>query len=175
MNEVSTNGEMVCYRHPDRETRLRCNQCDRPMCTECAVKTPTGYRCKECVRGHQKKFDTAEPTDYVFGIVIAAVLAYLGGFVTQFLGFFIFFVAPAIGIGIAEIVRMVIRRRRSKRLFQAVAGAAVLGALAKVLPGVIIGFLVGSFNLFGLIWTAVYVVMMVSSLYYRLSGIQIGR
>jgi hypothetical protein len=169
----TTNQEYVCYRHPDRETRLRCNNCDQLMCVECAVKTPTGYRCKDCVRGFQKKFDTALPQDYVFGVIIAAVLAYLGGFVTQFIGFFIIFVAPAIGVGIAEVVRRVIQRRRSKRLFQVITGAAVLGALAKVLPGVVIGLFFGAFDLFGLIWTGVYVFFMISSLYYRLSGIQI--
>ncbi len=175
MSEVSSNAEMVCYRHPDRETRLRCNNCDRPMCVECAVKTPTGYRCKECVRGQQKIFNTAKPSDYVFGILIAGILAYLGGYITQIFGFFIFLIAPAIGMGIAEIVRRVVQKRRAKSLFLAVAGAAALGALAKVLPGIILGLFFGSFDLFGLIWTGLYVVLMVSSLYYRLSGIQLGR
>jgi hypothetical protein len=39
---------------PDRETYLRCNRCERHICTSCAVLTPTGYRCKNCVRGAQK-------------------------------------------------------------------------------------------------------------------------
>ena len=50
----SPNEKMYCYNHPQRETVLRCNRCERPMCTSCAVLTPTGYRCKECVRGQQK-------------------------------------------------------------------------------------------------------------------------
>ena len=33
-----------CEKHPDREARLRCNRCNRLMCTQCAVRTPTGYR-----------------------------------------------------------------------------------------------------------------------------------
>ncbi len=163
------NPEFVCYRHPNRETRLRCNNCDRLICAECAVKTPTGYRCKECVRGFQKKFDTAKPQDYVLGVVIAAVLAYLGGLIAQYFGFFIIFIAPAIGIGIAELVRRAVKRRRSKRLFQAITGAAIVGALAQALPF----FLLSNFNLFALLWPGVYVFFMVSSLYYRLSGIQI--
>jgi len=48
---------MYCYVHPDRETLLRCNRCERPICQSCAVLTPTGYRCKECVRGQQKIFE----------------------------------------------------------------------------------------------------------------------
>ena len=51
---------LYCYVHPDRETGLRCNRCERPICADCAVLTPTGYRCKECVREQKKVFDTAE-------------------------------------------------------------------------------------------------------------------
>lgn len=174
----SNNGELYCYRHPDRETRLRCNSCDKPICVECAVQTPTGYRCKECVRGQQKIFNTAQVSDYIFGAIVAAILAYLGAYVTQLIGFFIFFIfliSPAIGVGIAEVVRRVIKRRRSKRLFQVIAGAAALGGLVKLIPSLLALIFFGSFDLFGLIWTGVYVVLMVSSLYYRLSGIRIGR
>ncbi len=38
----------VCYRHPDRATRLRCSECDRPICTECSHDSAVGQRCPEC-------------------------------------------------------------------------------------------------------------------------------
>jgi hypothetical protein len=44
---LNTVGKVV--RHA-RETLLRCNRCDRPMCTECAVQHPVGLRCKECIK-----------------------------------------------------------------------------------------------------------------------------
>ncbi|PKN84464.1 MAG: hypothetical protein CVU46_14045 [Chloroflexi bacterium HGW-Chloroflexi-8] len=171
---VVENEKSVCYKHPDRETYLRCNRCEKLICSECAVKTPTGYRCKECVRGQQKIFDTAKTQDFVFGVLTAAILGYLGGLVSGFIGFFVIFIAPAIGVGIAEAVRKIIQKRRSLLLFRVVTGAAVAGALLNALPSLIALFL-GSFNLFGLIWTGVYVVLMASSLFYRLSGIQIRR
>jgi membrane associated rhomboid family serine protease len=40
----------VCYRHPDRPTRLRCAECGRPICPECSVDTPVGQKCVECAR-----------------------------------------------------------------------------------------------------------------------------
>ncbi len=61
-----------CEVHPDRETSLRCNKCNRLMCPDCAVSTPVGYRCKQCVRQHDDKFFTAGQNDYV---VIGAVCA----------------------------------------------------------------------------------------------------
>lgn len=39
-----------CYRHPDRETGVSCSNCGRPICHECMIPAPVGFRCPECVR-----------------------------------------------------------------------------------------------------------------------------
>ncbi|MBI5877126.1 MAG: rhomboid family intramembrane serine protease [Chloroflexi bacterium] len=44
----ATPGPLYCYRHPERETLLRCARCDRPICAECQVRHPVGIRCPEC-------------------------------------------------------------------------------------------------------------------------------
>jgi membrane associated rhomboid family serine protease len=38
---------MYCYRHPDRETRVSCSECGRPICEECMTFAPVGIRCPE--------------------------------------------------------------------------------------------------------------------------------
>jgi len=39
-----------CYRHPQRETGVSCSNCGRPICHECMIAAPVGFRCPECVK-----------------------------------------------------------------------------------------------------------------------------
>jgi membrane associated rhomboid family serine protease len=45
----STPGTARCYRHPNRETRLGCSRCGRPICPECSIPAPVGFHCPACV------------------------------------------------------------------------------------------------------------------------------
>lgn len=165
---------MTCANHPGVETTLRCNRCEKPICPKCAVLTPTGYRCKECVRGQKKKFETAEWYDYVFGFMVAGLLSLIGSLLISlvgnigFIGWFLVVIsAPTAGAIIAETVRRVIRRHRARSLFITIIMAVVLGAL----PMVIIHIF--SLNLFGVLFQGIYLVLVAPAVYYRLSGIQL--
>lgn len=170
MTEATT---LYCANHPTVETVLRCNRCEKPICVKCAVKMPTGYRCKECVRSQLKIFDTAELIDYPLGFGAAALLSIVASslmFVLGNIGFFGWFIiiaaGPTAGIIIAEGVRMVTRRHRSQILFYTVMVAVVIGALPAVIGQLAV------FNAFGLIFQGIYLVLAVPTVYSRLSGIQ---
>lgn len=172
---------MYCYNHPNRETLLRCNQCDRPVCLSCAVRTPTGYRCKECVRGQQKKFDTAQWWDYPVAALTGAALAYFGSLVTGFIGFFTILLAPFVGMIIAEAVRRIVRKRRSRQLPLITSIAALVGALISPLFRLLIILVFSSqidgtgilSTLFSFLWPAVFAIIVASTVYYRLKGIRV--
>jgi hypothetical protein len=170
---IDTSTPLYCANHPSVETSLRCNNCEKPICPKCAVLTPTGYRCKECVRGQQKVFDTSQPIDYPIAFVIAGVLAFAGSFLAAIIGFFVIFLAPFAGMIIAEIVRRAVGRRRSPTLFLTAAIGALVGCLPLLLRSIIF-MLLGTpmYGLMGLIWQAVYAFTIVSTVYYRLRGIR---
>jgi hypothetical protein len=181
MSEVSDASEinaalpiLYCANHPDTETTLRCNRCEKPICSRCAVLTPTGYRCKECVRGQQKLFETAQWYDYPLVFIVVAGLSIAGSWLVTKIGFFTILLAPAAGFVIAEAVRLIIQRRRAKRLFQVAAIAAVVGALPFVIMQLLGLFLGASIqSLLGLLWLGLYLVTVPSTIYARLRGINI--
>jgi hypothetical protein len=173
----STTETLYCYVHPTRETALRCNNCNRPICAACAVRTPIGYRCRECVKGQQKAFETSEWYDYVTGFMVAVLLSGVASFLVTFIGrigFFGWFLiaagAPSAAVAIAESVRLVTGKRRSRPLFLTVAAGVVVGALPIILVQ-----LVFSQNLFGIVFQIIYLVIAVPVVYSRLSGIQLFR
>lgn len=128
-------GLAYCYRHPQIQTGLRCNRCNKPICPKCARRTPVGFRCPDCIREQENKYYSGSNLDYVIAVAIALPLALIAAglftFVLRGFGFFIILigllVAPAIAGFIAEAVRWGVGKRRSRYLSQVVAACIVLG------------------------------------------------
>jgi hypothetical protein len=171
MSQTTTT---YCANHPNVETALRCNRCEKLICAKCAVKMPTGYRCRECVKSQLKIFDTAEWYDYPFGFLAAAFLSLVAsgllsllGFIGYFGVFILFAAAPTAGVIISEGIRIAIRRHRSNALYATIFVGLVLGALPIALANL------DPFNVFGLIIQGIYLVLVVPTVYSRLSGLQL--
>jgi len=174
-----------CVNHPDVETYLRCNKCGKPICAKCAVRTPVGYRCKECINLQQQVFYADfRPIHYVVAAVVALPLSLAAGVIVPLLGWYAIILGPLAGTAIAEITRWAIRRRRGRYTWVIVCGSIVLGALPMLLlpllgmaglallggfggdVGNIAGYALG--GLMGLLWPGAYLVTAVGAAYWRL-------
>ena len=47
-------GVPTCYRHPDRESHIRCQRCERPICPDCMRDAAVGFQCPSCVAEGRK-------------------------------------------------------------------------------------------------------------------------
>ncbi len=146
---------LTCAVHPNVETSLRCNRCGRPMCDRCAVRTPVGYRCRECVRGQRKTFFNAQPADPIIqGVVslpLAAIAAGLMGLVRfGFFGLLIaFWAGSAAGALIADVAYRLVGKRRGEYSWLVVAACIAVGGAA--------GTLITGFSLTGVLFTVMAV------------------
>ena len=143
-----------CAQHPGQATTLRCNRCEKLICAKCALRTPVGYRCAECVRGQQSVFETVLGRDYVVVAVVTLFASGLAGALLVRMGWFVIFLAPMAGGVIAELIRRAVRRRRGRYLASTAVGAMVLAAM----PGLL------SLN----VWSLIYLVLAASTVYARL-------
>ena len=78
----------VCYRHPQRETYIRCTRCDRPICPDCMRDAAVGFQCPECV-AEGNKGQRRPKTTYGGSVVARAgvvTLTLIGLNVVAFLG-----------------------------------------------------------------------------------------
>jgi membrane associated rhomboid family serine protease len=73
----------VCYRHPNRETGVRCSNCERPICPDCMTSTSVGMRCPECARQRTRARTmrsaaaSGEPV-VTYALIAICVVAFIG-------------------------------------------------------------------------------------------------
>ncbi len=81
----------TCYRHPDRETYVRCGRCERYICPDDMISASVGFQCPECVKEGNKNIrvprtvlggtvrsNTGLITMIILGINVALFLAVQG-------------------------------------------------------------------------------------------------
>ena len=125
------NERVFCTVHPNVETSLRCNRCGRPMCTRCAVRTPVGYRCRQCVRAQQDTFFNAQIMDYIMAGGASLFLSLIAAMIIARIGWFYIaiFLSPVAGGLIGTAVWNLIGKRRGRYTVLVVGTCVVLGGL----------------------------------------------
>lgn len=72
-----------CARHRKTITYLQCAKCGTPICPDCFVDSPVGYKCRDCGR----MANTALYTVSFRGAVQGSLVGLLGGMVAGAFGF----------------------------------------------------------------------------------------
>ncbi|MGZ4446830.1 MAG: rhomboid family intramembrane serine protease [Nocardioides sp.] len=53
-HQTPETGVPTCYRHPGRESYIRCQRCDRPICPDCMRDAAVGFQCPSCIAEGKK-------------------------------------------------------------------------------------------------------------------------
>jgi hypothetical protein len=130
---------LYCYRHPERETLVRCGRCDQPICMGCAMQGPVGLRCKTCGKPARDALASLRPSQVAIGLLVAAGLSAVVGYFGAQFGWFMIVVGFFAGSVIAEALDRTIGIKRGPRI------------LAIAVTGILVGGLIGSsFSMIGM-------------------------
>src|SRR5215467_5739103 len=114
MTQLPPVGTPVCYRHPSRETYIRCTRCDRPICPACMNEASVGHQCPECVSLGRK---SQRPVRTMFGASRAGVHGY-----------------ATISLIVLNTIMFLVSVASSKRPGQALGGGGLGGLLGGTTP-----------------------------------------
>ncbi|PDV98807.1 hypothetical protein [Candidatus Chloroploca asiatica] len=133
-DEVAT---LFCYNHPDRETGLRCTNCNQPICSECATPAIVGQLCPTCLKIRRPvNYQVSEvnllvagATALIYSLAISFVAVQLLGMV-GFFGFLLaFFLGPLAGNLLVRLSDRFTKGKRGKLMQIALGICYTLGAL----------------------------------------------
>lgn len=131
----------VCVRHPRRETRVSCVECGAPICPDCMVPAPVGFKCPDCSRQSRHARGLGRPRQYALGIGAGVGAAAVAAFVLSLVfqqGFLSWIASGIAGYLVAEAVRRGAGGNRADPFRYAAIGlalGAVVGAWLLVAGG----------------------------------------
>ena len=123
-----TDGPSFCYRHPDRETWVRCGRCDRPICTRCAMQGPVGLRCASCGKPAFDPLTSVKPLPALAGLALAVAGGALAAVIASRMGFFAIILSWFAGSLIVQAVHRVTGYKHGSTITAIVIGGIVAGA-----------------------------------------------
>jgi hypothetical protein len=127
---------MRCYRHPERETRVSCATCGRPICTECMVQTEVGIKCPDDARMPRGARAGVMKGNQVARSLLAGIAVALLGVPVVYaifeIGFFSLILSALAGYGAGMLVHRA-GGRNGGPLAMAISGVAVAVAYAPFL------------------------------------------
>jgi hypothetical protein len=129
--------KFTCFYHPDRETRVTCGRCERPLCPDCVRHGATGVRCRECITLSPRERGLANPQQIRSAALAAFGMATGGGLALGWLGWVTFLPGAALGFAVGAVAFLASGRHRDITIQAAAALMALAGIL---LAAVLVSF-----------------------------------
>ena len=130
--DTSEGETLYCYRHPDRETYVRCGRCDQPICTRCAMQGPVGFRCRSCGKPAIDPLTSLSPVQAAGGFGLAVGGGAVATAIGLQLGFFAIIIGFFAGGLIADLVMRFTGIKRGPRMAAVLLGGIAVGSLIGV-------------------------------------------
>jgi hypothetical protein len=135
--------ELRCANHPDVETRVSCNKCEKMICFRCMVSTPVGYRCRDCAKVRPNPLTQVSPELYARASGAAALSGAVGalawGIVKNSGLFGLLSVLLAIGVGYG--IGVAVSKAANRRQAPAIGVIAAAGAVGAYIFGNVLGLM----------------------------------
>ena len=128
--DSTDDGSLFCYRHPSSETYIRCNRCDQPICTKCAVQTPVGFKCRQCGLVKSATISSFSAQQLLLGLGASIGGGALIGFIGGQMGFFSILVGFFGGGIVAEAFVRVVGMKRGPIMSLMLYGGMIAGIVA---------------------------------------------
>ncbi len=129
--------KFTCFHHPDRETRVTCGRCERPLCPDCVRHGATGVRCQECISLSPLERGLANPRQIRTAALAAFGTAAVGGLALGWLGWVTLIPGAALGFAVGAVAFVASGRHRDVTIQAAAAFMALAGIL---LAAVLVSF-----------------------------------
>ncbi len=140
MSQPVDSEKRPCTFHPAEETRLRCTECERPICPKCMVMYEVGFKCPSCAKKRPSHMEQVERWHYVVipclallaGFVYGWLHPWLMGLLPRLMGFPVLalILVYALGVGAGRLMQRLIRYKVNRRLALLVALGASVGVMA---------------------------------------------
>src|SRR4051812_37917059 len=126
--EAPSTDEVRCSYHPNTFTRLRCSRCGKPICPQCAVRTPVGLRCPDCAGVRGLPTYATPPSSLAMAAVVALLIGIAFALLFTWIPQWNFYLSLGLGFGVAEAMARAAKEKRGADL-QFLGIAICLGAM----------------------------------------------
>ncbi len=120
-------GEVECVCGSGIHTLLRCSRCGKPICYDCMVESPVGYRCPQCASGPRVGAYRTSPNVLLKGALAGLAVAIPVGVLWGYFPNWGFYLALLLGFGVVEAMARVTNQKRGTELMLIAICAIVVG------------------------------------------------